>query len=169
MPHTTTSEASQPGQNLHRHDVPHVGTWRYVWGARLGVALSAPLIYACLFPMALLDLFVSLYQTVCFAIYGIPKVRRADHFVFDRGRLRYLNWLERLNCVYCSHANGLAAYFTEIAARTEQHWCPVKHSRAPATPHSRYAGFLPFADPRTYAEKIEQVRRDFRDLEDRSG
>jgi hypothetical protein len=126
--------------------------------------LSAPLIYACLAPMVLLDLFISLYQAVCFPIYGIPKVRRAAYFVFDRGRLRYLNVLERLNCFYCSYANGLAAYVAEIAGRTEQHWCPIKHGRDPQSPHARYARFLPFEDRAAYGERIEEIRHDFRDI-----
>lgn len=146
-----------------RPGAPQVGLWNYLRHARLLVALTSPLIYACLPPMLVLDLFVWLYARVCFPIYGIPQVRRADHFIFDRGKLRYLNALERLNCIYCSYANGLAAYFSEVAARTEQHWCPIKHGRAPQAPHSRYARFLAFADPAAYAD-VEKVRSNFDDL-----
>jgi hypothetical protein len=63
--------------------------------ARPLVALTAPLIIV---PFLLLDLGVSLYQLLCFPIYGIAKVRRADHLIFDRARLPCLNALERLNC-----------------------------------------------------------------------
>ncbi len=42
-----------------------------------------------------------IYQAVCFPVYGIPKVRRRDYFVFDRAHLAYLNALEKLNCAYC--------------------------------------------------------------------
>jgi len=140
------------------------GLGRYVWQARPAVVLLAPLIYAGLVPFLLLDLFISVYHAVCFPVYGIPRVRRRDYVVFDRGRLPYLNALERINCVYCSYANGLAAYFTEIAARTEQHWCPIKHGRLPAAQHSRYPQFLPFEDARAYRERIEQVRHGFNDI-----
>ena len=34
-----------------------------------------------------------------------------------------------INCIYRSYANGLCSYVTEVAARTEQHWCPIKHAR----------------------------------------
>lgn len=105
----------------------------YILRSRLLVTVTAPLIYMCVIPFLLLDLFVTLYQAVCFPIYGIPRVRRADHIVFDRGRLAYLNGLERLNCVYCSYANGICSYVTEIAGRTEQHSyqaCPTP-SKAP--------------------------------------
>lgn len=143
---------------------PLVGVWRYVLGARPAVALSAPLIYACLVPFALLDLCLSIYQAVCFPIYGIPKVRRNHHFYYDRGLLPYLNLLERVNCLYCSYANGVASYAVEIAARTEQHWCPIKHAQPPCRPHSRYHRFLPHADPQAYRAESRRVRQDFRDV-----
>jgi hypothetical protein len=47
---------------------------------------------------------------------------------FDRGKLCYLNLLERINCAYCSYGNGLIAYVVEIAARTEQH-CALSGTR----------------------------------------
>jgi hypothetical protein len=115
----------------------------YVLHARPLVFLAVPVIYLGIVPFLLLDLFLTLYQAICFPIFGIPKAKRADYLVFDRGRLAYLNLLERLNCVYCSYANGLCAYATEIAARTEQHWCPIKHAQRVGAPHrpSRSAGF----------------------------
>jgi len=148
-----------------RAEVPLVvGIWGYIWHARPTVALVAPLIYAGLIPFFLLDLFLTVYHAVCFPAFGIPKIRRQDYLVFDRGRLRYLNALERVNCVYCSYANGLAAYFVEIAARTEQHWCPIKHRGHPVAPHSRYPQFLPFEDADAYRKRLEDVRRDFDDV-----
>ncbi len=136
----------------------------YVLRARWAVVLSSPLLYLCVMPFLFLDLFASLYQAVCFPIYGIPKVLRRDYIVFDRVKLRYLNALERVNCLYCSYANGVAPYVAEIAARTEQHWCPIQHERHPKVPHSRYPYFLNYGDGSGYAERSEEVRRDFRDL-----
>jgi hypothetical protein len=101
---------------------------------------------------------------VCFPIYGIPKVRPDDYFIFDRSKLLYLNGMERLNCGYCSYVNGLMAYVAEIAGRTEQHWCPIKHNRETPTPHSRYAGFLPYGDAVAYRERVDEVRSSFDDL-----
>jgi hypothetical protein len=46
------------------------------------------------------------------------------------------------NCRYCSYANGLIAYVAEIAGRTEQHWCPIKHSQGIPIHHSRYDQFF---------------------------
>jgi len=109
-------------ETLKQHRLFKTSLRRHILGARFLVILSVPLIYACVLPFAVLDLFVIIYQEVCFPIYGIPKVRRRDYLVFDRGRLAYLNAIEKVGCVYCSYANGLLAYVAEIAARTEQHF-----------------------------------------------
>src|SRR5690606_21121951 len=83
---------------LRRHRELQVGLARYVLGARPLVVLTAPVIYSGIVPLVLLDLFVTLYQAVCFPVYGIAKVRRGDYLVFDRHHLAYLNALETLNC-----------------------------------------------------------------------
>jgi hypothetical protein len=140
---------------------------RYVLHSRFLAIVTAPFIYACMIPFALLDLFVSLYQAVCFPVYGIPKARRRDYMAIDRNKLRYLNALEGLNCMYCSYANGLLAYVVEIAGRTEQHWCPIKHARRVQHAHDRYAHFLPYGDASAYREGIDKVREDFKDLKAR--
>ena len=137
---------------------------RYIVHSRLFALLTAPFIYACFIPFVLLDLFVSTYQAVCFPVYGIPKARRRDYMAIDRNKLRYLNAVEGINCMYCSYANGLLAYVVEIAGRTEQHWCPIKHARRIQHAHDRYSHFLPYGDARAYREKIDSVREDFKDL-----
>jgi hypothetical protein len=136
----------------------------YLWQGRFLVLLTAPLIYACLVPFLLLDGAISLYQAVCFPLYGIPVVARRKHFVFDRAKLRYLNWIEKMHCLYCSYANGVASYVAEIAARTEQHWCPIKHQSHYRHPYSRHDHFLPYGDAAAYRNRVEEVRRDFSDL-----
>lgn len=100
---------------LRRHRELKTHLLAYCLGARPLVILTAPVIYAVIVPLVLLDLFVILYQAVCFPVYGIARVRRADYLVFDRHHLAYLNALEKLNCAYCSYANGLIAYVREIA------------------------------------------------------
>ncbi len=137
---------------------------RYVLHSRFFAILTAPFIYACIIPFVLLDLFISTYQAVCFPVYGIPKARRRDYMAIDRNKLRYLNAVEGLNCMYCSYANGLLAYVVEIAGRTEQHWCPIRHARRIQHAHDRYSHFLPYGDAAAYRKKIEEVRCDFNDL-----
>ena len=137
---------------------------RYIAGSRVLAILTAPFIYACIVPFMLLDLFVSTYQAVCFPVYGIPKARRRDYMAIDRNKLRYLNALEGLNCLYCSYANGLLAYVVEVAGRTEQHWCPIRHARRIQHAHDRYSHFLPYGDAKAYRERIDEVRCDFKDV-----
>lgn len=139
---------------------------QYVLHSRFFAFATAPFIYACIIPFVLLDLFISTYQAVCFPVYGIPKARRKDYIAIDRNKLRYLNALEGLNCVYCSYGNGLLAYVVEIAGRTEQHWCPIKHARRIQNAHDRYSHFLPYGDAAAYREQIDKVRDDFTDLKD---
>lgn len=127
-----------------------------------------PIIWSCLPPALILDASISLYQAICFPAYGIPKVSRKDYIVFDRQYLNYLNYLnliEKMNCAYCSYFNGLIAYIQEIAARTEQFWCPIKHASRIKSLHSRYQNFISYGDAEAYRNRIESIRRDFTDLE----
>ncbi|MGZ3359996.1 MAG: hypothetical protein ACXU84_11740 [Xanthobacteraceae bacterium] len=90
---------------LRRHRELRTRLSTYVLNARPSVVLTAPIIYAVIVPLVLLDLFVTVYQSVRFPVYGIPKVRRREYLIFDRHHLAYLNALEKLNCAYCSYAN----------------------------------------------------------------
>ena len=134
----------------------------YVIGARPLILLTAPFIYAVIVPFALLDLFVTLYQAVCFPVYGIEKVKRSDYLIFDRTQLRYLNVLEKFNCAYCSYANGLIAYVREIAGRTEQYWCPIKHAKRLRAPHEHYRKFFEFGDAEAYRSELDSLRGELR-------
>lgn len=143
---------------LRRHRELKTALSKYLLNANPLAVLTAPFIYAVIVPLLLLDLFVSVYQAVCFPAYGIAKVRRADYFVFDRHHLAYLNAIEKLNCAYCSYANCLIAYVREIAARTEQYWCPIKHARRVIGSHPRYAAFEDYGDAEGYHKRAEELR-----------
>ncbi|WP_299788389.1 hypothetical protein [uncultured Marivita sp.] len=134
----------------------------YLSEARPMVILTAPVIYSVIVPLVLLDLFVTLYQAICFPVYRIEKVRRADYVSIDRRHLAYLNGLEKLNCVYCGYGNGLLAYASEIAARTEAHWCPIKHAARMKGTHAHYAGFLDYGDAEGYKQKKRELRESTR-------
>jgi hypothetical protein len=137
---------------------------KYLREAKFFSLLSAPVIWLCFFPVLLLHLVANFYQFICFPIYGIPKVRRQDYVVMDRFHLRYLNRMERFNCGYCEYVNGVIAYVQEIAGRTEQYWCPIKHALGLKTRHSRYRHFLDYGDAENWRKRFEEVRRDFDDL-----
>lgn len=138
---------------LRRHRELRTRLAPYVLRARLLVLLTAPVIYALIVPLVLLDLFMTVYQAICFPVYKIEKVRRADYFAFDRGHLAYLNAVEKINCAYCSYANGLLAYAREIASRTEQYWCPIKHARRVIGTHARYAQFEDYGDAEAFRKR----------------
>ncbi len=120
--------------------------------------ITGPIIYSMIFPMMLFDLFVSFYQFTCFPIYGIPKVKRSDYMVFDRHQLGYLNFIEKFHCTYCEYGNGLMAYMTEILARTEEYFCPIKHAHKILGTHGRYNRFLAYGDAADYEAKLEEYR-----------
>jgi hypothetical protein len=134
------------------------GILRWIVTDRPQNFLTAPVIYSLIVPMAVLDVFVTVYQALCFPVYGIAKVRRADYIVLDRQQLGYLNWFERFHCTYCAYANGLVAYTAEITARTEQYFCPIKHARKVLGTHARYARFLDFGDATEYHARLEEFR-----------
>ena len=137
----------------------------YIIHAELFNLLTAPIIWACIVPAFLLDLIVTIYHATCFPVYGIPKVKRSDYIAMDRHSLSYLNGIEKINCAYCGYFNGLIAYVQEIAARTEQYWCPIKHARKVASIHSRYKNFVEFGDAEGYRRQLEQLRKEFRDIQ----
>ena len=120
------------------------------------------MIYALIVPFVLLDFFVSVYQFIWFPLVGIPAVRRSDYMVIDRGHLAYLNVIEKMNCVYCSYANGLIAYVREIASLTEQYWCPIKHARRVIATHERYPKFVDYGDAENYHKELVRLRDDLR-------
>lgn len=124
--------------------------WRYILASPILNILSAPVIYSLIIPFVLLDIWVSLYQAICFPIYKMKKVKRRDYIVFDRHHLAYLNLVEKLNCAYCSYGNGLLAYTLEIAARTEAFWCPIKHASKMRVYHRLHADFSEYGDAENY-------------------
>jgi len=140
------------------------GVLQYLRSAELRNVATAPFIYLVFFPLLLLDLAITLYQFVCFPLYRVARLHRADYFVFDRTHLAYLNVIEKVNCAYCSYANGLATYLREIAGRTEQYWCPIKHSRRVLAAHPYYNAFVDFGDAEDYRRQLQELREELRKL-----
>lgn len=140
---------------------------RYLFSGDAATMMTAPMVYALTIPFLLLDASVSLYQAICFRAWGIRRVRRRDYFSVDRHRLPYLNALERANCVYCGYVNGLLAYAAEIAARTEQYWCPIQHGRPVRGAHRRVAAFAPYGDAEAYHLRLPFFRAALKRYTDR--
>ncbi len=131
----------------------------YIFQARPSIIVTAPFIYALIVPLMFLDLMITLYQRICFPIYRIPLVQRPKYFVFDRHHLAYLNIIEKINCLYCSYGNGLLSYAKEIAARTEQYWCPIKHAQRIKAAHSRYHDFVDYGDAESYQDYLDKQQQ----------
>ena len=154
------------GEFLRQQRRYKVGLFRFLIRSRLLVILSAPVIYAGWIPFILMDLFVTVYQSICFPIYRIPKVRRAEYIVFDREDLPYLNLIEKFNCFYCSYGNGVAAYTREVSARTEQYWCPIKHASRVKGTHRHYCDFCDYGDAEGFCKGQEKLRKELRHIKD---
>lgn len=122
------------------------------------VVLTAPLIYSLIIPFVALDVMVTLYQRLCFPIYRIAPVRRADFIRIDRHHLQYLNALQKLNCVYCGYGNGVIAYVQEVAGRTEAYWCPIKHAARVGATHAYYAQFVDYGDAQGFQAGLQANR-----------
>jgi hypothetical protein len=150
------ARAHAEGTTDRRHRAPLL---LYVLRGDLLTIATAPVIYSLILPFVIIDLWVAIYQAVCFRAWGIVRVRRRAFFAIDRHKLGYLNGLEKAHCVYCSYVNGLIAYVREVAARTEQYWCPIRHGRRVRGSHGRYADFVPYGDGAAYRDALPSFRR----------
>lgn len=122
--------------------------------------LTAPIIWSVIFPALVLDFFVTIYQAICFPVYKIAKVKRSDYIAIDRHNLQYLNTIEKLNCIYCGYFNGLIGYIAEVAARTEQYWCPIKHAQNIKFMHSKYKNFFDYGDCDSFRKELKKLREE---------
>lgn len=144
------------------------GLLRFLRRSPVGNLVVAPFIYGLVVPLLLLDLGVWIYQLVCFPAWGLARVARRDYMVIDRHQLAYLNGIQKLNCVYCGYANGLIGHVREVASRTEQYWCPIKHAQRIEAPHARYHGFIDYGDAEGFRSRLERLRQELRQP-DRTG
>lgn len=69
----------------------------------------------------------------------------------DRHKLSYLKPVEKINCVYCGYANGIAAYATKIVGETEAYWCGIKHKREVHQAHQK--NFAKYGDEKDFKKK----------------
>lgn len=140
------------------HKQLRLGMVKFFGRTSLSVVLTAPVIYSLVIPMIIVDLWVSAYQAICFPAYRLPRVKRSDYLAFDRQNLSYLNIIEALNCSFCAYSNGVIGYAREVASRTEQYWCPIKHAVRISDPHRRYYEFLEYGDAEGYRARLDEFR-----------
>lgn len=119
--------------------------------------ISVPIIWLPLLALIILDLLGEFYHQTCFPLYKIPKVKRSEYIlIMDRNKLPYLNFFEKLGCMYCGYANGLLLYLKEIAGRTEKYWCGIMHENKPGfkvQAHQIEQDFAKFGDKDDFEKK----------------
>jgi hypothetical protein len=63
--------------------------------------------------------------------------------------------LMRRTCV----SNGVFAYVREVAGRTEQYWCPIRHAKRIPAPHVHYRQFVDYGDAEGYRRRLLFLRK----------
>lgn len=90
--------------------------------------IAVPLTWLMIIPVIIADIFTEIYHRIAFPIYGIKCVKRSQYIrIFDREKLPYLLWYEKIGCVYCGYVNGWLHYASTIAGRTESYFCAIAH------------------------------------------
>ena len=151
---------------IRRHRLIKTGLLKFLRHSPFATIIVTPVIYSLIVPLAFLDLGVHIVQLICFSAWGMEKVRRSDFVIIDHQRLAYLNGIEKLNCMYCSYANGVISYAREVASRSEQYWCPIKHALRVRTPHQRYRSFVEYGDAEGFRARLEELRKGVRIVTD---
>lgn len=135
-----------------------IPAWKYIIPKNFRHVLAMPFIYMMFAPVVIIDFFLTLYHVVAFLLYRIPKVNRKDFIVYDRQFLDYLNWVQKINCLYCTYVNGLFAYAVEIGARTERYWCPIKAAYKLKFHHGWYSEFADYVNPEEWKAKFNDEK-----------
>ena len=131
--------------------------WDSIFSATVRELLSIPFIWMMLIPAIFIDIFMFIYQNTAIRLYKIPLARRSDYIVFDRGQLAYLNWIQKINCIYCSYFNWLMQYSVEVAWRTEKYWCPIKHATKKEWIHDWEEHFAEYWDSKWFKETFRNI------------
>ncbi|USN58951.1 MAG: hypothetical protein H6767_02450 [Candidatus Peribacteria bacterium] len=124
----------------------------YLFSSQVRHLLSLPFIYMMIIPTVILDLFLSVYQHICFRLYHIPLVNRSEYITAERKQLDYLNVIQKFHCLYCSYVNGIFSFAVEVGGRTEKYWCPIKHAKKMRGGHDWEKHFADYGDPEGFKE-----------------
>jgi hypothetical protein len=61
------------------------------------------------------------------------------------------------------------AYVREIAGRTEQYWCPIRHAKRVLAPHPHYREFVDYGDAAGYQRQLPLLRAKLNDKNTTAG
>lgn len=112
---------------------------------------AAPFILTMIVPLVFLDITMEIYHHIAFPLYGIPINRRSNYIRIDRQKLSYLNFWNKIWCMYCGYGNGLAAYTVKIVGDTEKYWCGIKHKPGGGfIEPEHHKDFLPYGDEKAF-------------------
>lgn len=106
--------------------------------------LAAISAYLMIVPLVLADFSLWQFQQLYFGIYRIPKINRKKYFCFDRHLLSQLTIVQKINCAYCTYANGVIHFASAVAAQMERYSCAVKHTKN-VPGHQHQADFIEYA------------------------
>ncbi len=113
--------------------------------------LSAPFNHILILPLILLDIFTELYHHLVFPLLKIPLVKRLHYIKIGRHKLKYLSFPNKTSCTYCGYTIGLIHYLSEIGARTETYWCPIKHQQSKNFINPKYhKKFVEYGNKKAY-------------------
>ncbi len=141
-------------------------TWQWLKEVPFVQFLTAPIIYGMVFPALFLDMTLFVYTRTVAPVFKLTFDKRSDYIVFDRHYLGYLNFFEKLNCVYCSYFNGLMFYSGSVARTTELYFCPIKHAKRVAYGEDHFEKYLPYGDAEHYHEKLKALRAKYTHQQD---
>ncbi len=116
-----------------------------------------PLISTLIVPIIITDIWAEIYHRICFPLYKIPYAKRKNYIKIDRHKLKYLNWVQKIYCVYCGYANGLIQFWARLAADTELYWCGIRHrenKNFKAPEHHKY--FPKYGDEKGFKDRYKK-------------
>lgn len=85
-------------------------------------------VYGMLPVLLMVHLATLFEQAIVFRTFRIPRPPQSDYILFDRAKLKKLNWVQWVGCVYCEYANGLIAWVKANINMLEVYSCAIKHN-----------------------------------------
>jgi hypothetical protein len=58
-----------------------------------------------------LFMFLIVFNESLFFLLGLKKLNFKNYIIIDRFKIEELPWFDRINCMYCGYANGLASFY----------------------------------------------------------
>ncbi len=116
MTKTALKGIDEKGSIIHRDNLHHmlpifgshvkrIGYIRVIFGGfSMYISLPFFMIYHLLFCWLISNELLSIFT-------GLEKLNFKHYIIIDRYKIRNLPWFDRLNCMYCDYANGLASFY----------------------------------------------------------